>query len=107
MALNYDYSKVEHYKQKLRSKRNQLVLNSLIYATMAVGIRRITEKNYKIFYSRLTAFEHLFGAYLMKGEKCKPAYITLDEVKMFIGLVTNANELTASQFERFQGKVEV
>lgn len=107
MALNYDYSKVEHYKQKLRSKRNRLVLNSLIYATMAVGIRRITEKNYKIFYSRLTAFEHLFGAYLMKGKKCKPAYITLNEVKMFIGLVTNANELTASQFERFQGKVEV
>lgn len=106
MALNYDFSKVEHYKRKLRSKRNQLVLNSLIYATMAVGIRKITEKNYKIFYSRLTAFEHLCGAYLIKGEKCKPAYITLDEVKMFIGLTTNANELTAAQFERFQGKVE-
>ncbi len=107
MALNYDFSKVEHYKQKLRSKRNQLVLNSLIYATMAVGIRKITEKNYKIFYSRLTAFEHLFGAYLMKGAKCKPAYITLEEVKMFIGLTTNANELTAAQFERFQGKVDI
>lgn len=105
MALNYDYSKVERYKQKLRSARNQLVLNSLIYATMAVGIREITEKNYKIFNSRLTAFEHLFGAYLLKGKKCKPAYITLEEVKMFIGLKTNANELTAAQFEKYQRKV--
>lgn len=104
MALNYDFSKVENCKKKLRSKRNELVLNSLIFATMAVGIRKITEKNYKTFYARLTAVEHLLGAYLIKGEKCVPAYITLDEVKSFIGLVTNANELTASQFESFLRK---
>lgn len=103
MALTYNFENVENYKKKVRSKRGVLVANSLVWATMAVGIRKITEKNYKKFYSRLCAFEHLFGCYIYKNSK--PAYITLDEVKNFIGLVTNANELTASQFEAFQGRI--
>ncbi|MCR5266773.1 MAG: hypothetical protein K6E29_09325 [Cyanobacteria bacterium RUI128] len=107
MALTYDFSKVENYKKKTRSKRNKAVAYALPFATMAVGMNDITEKNYKIFYSRLCAFEHLFGPYYYTaGKTTKPAYITLEEVKMFIGLHTNACRLSASEFERFQGKVE-
>ena len=108
MALTFNFEKVKDYKKKIRSKRGCAVANALVWATMAVGMNEITEKNYKVFYSRLCAFEHLFGAYFYTaGKTTKPAYITLDEVRNFIGLHTNACRLSASQFERFQGKVEV
>lgn len=108
MALTFNFEKVKDFKKKIRSKRGMAVKTALIYATMAVGMNEITEKNYKVFYSRLCAFEHLFGPYFYTGgKKTKPAYITLDEVKAFIGLHTNACRLSAAEFERFQERVDV
>ncbi len=99
MPLTFNFEQVQNFKQKIRSKKNRSIANILVYATMAIGIRKITEKNYKKFYARLTAAEHLNGSYLYAGNK--PYYITLEDVERFIGLVTNANEMTAAQFERF------
>lgn len=98
MSLNWEISKVKNWKQKKRSKRQRAILEALIWSTMVVGFYNITEKNYKRFYARLTAFEHLHGAFLM-GKK-KPYYITLEDVQNWIGLWTNAGSFNASKFEQ-------
>lgn len=98
MSLNWSIEKVEDWKKKNRKQENRAVLNALIWSTLAVGFSSITKKNYKKFYARLTALEHLKGAYLYK--KDKPRYITLDDIEMWIGLWTNADNISASQFEK-------
>lgn len=98
MALTWNIKNVKDWKKKQRKQRNKLVLNVLIWSTLVVGFGCITEKNYKKFYARLTAMEHLNGAYLYKGKK--PDYITLEDVEMWIGLKTNAGDFSAADFER-------
>lgn len=97
MSLNWDISKVKDWKKKNKSKRQRTIREALIWGTLVVGLNSITEKNYKRFYARLTAFEHLHGAFLM-GSK-KPYYITLEDVQNWIGLWTNAGTFSASKFE--------
>ena len=98
MGLAWNITKVQNWKQKQRKKHNYNVLNSLIWSTLIVGINEITEKNYKIFYARLTAYEHIRGTYLYKGNK--PYYITLEDVKNWIGLWTNSDTFNATTFEK-------
>lgn len=98
MSLNWSIEKVKDWKKKQRKQRNRAVLNAIIWSTLVIGFNSITEKNYKKFYARLTAMEHLNGAYLYKGDK--PAYITLEEVQMWIGLWTNGDNTSASDFEK-------
>ena len=57
MALHFDYSEVKPY-QNMFIKREDgeyhgALLEAMIWATMSVGIGRITEKNAAEFYARL------------------------------------------------------
>ena len=98
MSLNWSIEKVKDWRKKNRSKRNREILNALIWSGLIVGISSITEKNYAKYYARLTAYEHLHGTYLYKGNK--PYYITIEDVMNWIGLSTNVAPLTAAQFEK-------
>ena len=98
MALTWDITKVDNWKLKRKSKKNKSVLDILIWATLIIGVGKITQKNYKKFFARLTAYEHLHGAFLYSGKK--PYYITLQDVIMWIGLSTNASDCSASAFEK-------
>lgn len=98
MSLNWSIESVKDWRKKNRSKRNREILNVLIWSGLVVGISNITEKNYAKYYARLTAYEHLHGAYLYKGNK--PYYITIEDVMNWIGLCTNVAPLTAAQFEK-------
>jgi len=100
MSLNWDISKVKDWKTKKKSKRNRAVLEALIWATMGIGIRKITKKNLIKFYARLVAWEHIRGAFLYT-KSGKPAYITFDELQTWIGLETNANEFSAAKLENY------
>jgi hypothetical protein len=95
MALNWDASKVEGWKEKAGS-----VADMVIWMTMFVGINQITEKNYEEFYSRAALLEKLFGASLLKGGEPRP--MTLEDIKAYIGLSTNASTLTRIQFNKRQ-----
>jgi hypothetical protein len=64
------------------------VTNSLIWATMSVGIGEITEKNWKEFFVRLKAVEGVYGPLLYNGETNK-SLLTEKEVFNHIGLSTN------------------
>ena len=99
MSLKWNIENVENWKQKKKIKRNRDVLESLIWATLCIGIRKITRKNVKQFYVRLSAYEHLRDSFL-HTKSYKPSYITFEEVENWIGLSTNADEFSAAQFEK-------
>ena len=65
------------------------VTNTLIWASMLIGMNIITEKNSKEFHRRLIEFEVVHGAGMLieDGEARQP---TLKEVQLHIGLKTNA-----------------
>lgn len=123
MALNTDYTKIKNYKRTLYTKLKEgehgydpkeaqykikARIEAIIFATMVVGIREITEKNYKKFYYRLHLIETVNGAWFYKKTRDKhiPMPITLEEVKKMIGLKSNASDLTLTQFmKKFKDKM--
>lgn len=100
MALNWDIGNVKDYEEK-REKDKGNVLDTLIWLTMAVGMNQITEKNYVKFFLRTQTSEIACGAMRSKivDDKMEPVYVTLEDVKCWIGLHTNAGSLSPKQFE--------
>lgn len=94
MPLNWNIEKVQNRQDM--TEQDDVVLNSLIWATISVGINEITPKNVDEFYARLHLYEKLRGTWtLVDG---KPNYIKPDDLKKFIGLSTNAGSLTRTKF---------
>jgi hypothetical protein len=73
---------------------------ALTFATMPVGINRITDANWMEFYQRLHMLEKVRGSRLTAWTKTGPIdrLITPVEVYMHIGLSTNASNKTKKQF---------
>lgn len=99
MSLNWNLEKVKDFKE-ISEGGEWRITDTLIWATMGVGINRITEENYVEFYARLHLQELLWGTYMMENGKSK--YITLEDVKRRIGLSTNVSNLTRSQFNKLK-----
>ena len=84
-------------------------LNLLILLSMNIGMNEITEKNYLKFFGRIDMFQRLSGNGFLteevidhKGNKTiKKKLYTLDMIKEFIGLKTNASTLTAKEYLKF------
>jgi hypothetical protein len=71
--------------------------NCLIWATMSVDLRGITEENYSEFWLRICLLEKLTGHFLMEKDEAGewgPRKITLAEVKSHIGLSCNVSPLS-------------
>ena len=109
MPLHYDYSKIKESTKTWEPDENwdgegeplgytTEVLNSLIWTTMSVGMDKISEKNWKDFYTRMK----IMGkdrSLLRKDENGGYTVpISAQEVKDHIGLMTNATTLTKLQF---------
>lgn len=86
MSLNWDATKAEHWEELDWDKKE-----SLVFATMAVDMGEITEKNYEEFFKRYAMF-------------CSAAdqqrYLTLEDVKRGIGLHTNVSTTTPAAFRK-------
>lgn len=115
MPLNYSIEDVEDYKElwyEIESGpekgmyRLNKVTEYLTYATMFVGIQKITEENYEKFYNRLVAYEKVAGKHLMenKGSEQVPKWIQRhiekDEIERHIGLGTNASRMKPAEFKK-------
>ena len=109
MPLNYNYSKIKESTKVFEpdgtfdDEGNELgyiaqVLDTLIWATLSVGLSDITEKNWKDFYTRMK----IMGkdrSLLRKDKNGRYTVpISAQEVKDHIGLTTNATKLTKLQF---------
>lgn len=75
------------------------VAELLATATMTIGMRSITEENHVRFFERLSLYQRVTGEQLRYGDGTK-AFITLADVRAFIGMETNASTATEMQWRR-------
>ena len=90
MSLNYYYSDVANANKVMFDENDMMYpdTQSIIFTTMAIGLGEITEKNWLEFYARMNILERLHGY----------TSIPLERVKEHIGLSTNVNNETRSQW---------
>jgi len=114
MPLNWNLEDVSNYKKLYRklkkgeegysSSENRSRLlhkpQEIIYFTMYIGMREITEKNWEQFYNRVHLHQTVKGTqyYNEVRKKLVPSFITKEDVKRMIGLRTNASSYTKSKF---------
>lgn len=98
MSLNWNIEKVKDWENLNDEQR--VVLDSIIWLSMAIGIGEITEDNYKEFFARIHMIEKLFGGVIFRDRKYRT--IKLDEVKDLIGLTTNVSKISRTQFNKNQ-----
>jgi len=107
MALNWNIGSIRDHetlcfvgegdKRKMRG-----TTETLIYATMFLGMNGITEKNWQEFYFRMSFYERLNGGLRRKwdGEGSEEVVFTADEIKAHIGLGTNATNETSARWKK-------
>jgi hypothetical protein len=79
-------------------ERMTVTTNTLIFATMSVGLGEITEKNAEEFHRRLSWLERE-GAYRLNGDG-EPVPFSLDEVRANIGMTTNVSNETKAKWNK-------
>ena len=97
MSLHFDYS--ECVGREGWSERDYHMLDKLIWGTMTVCLYRITEDNLFEWLLRMRMEQaHNRRAFQMKYQNEKGYDIELVHLRKFIGLRTNATELTRSKW---------
>lgn len=97
MALNWELGEIANWKEVCRTENGTLagITECLIWATMTVGLGRITASNAKKFHDRLHAWETAIGPFRSDDQ-----HLTFDDVARHIGLRTNVSNLTNAQFRK-------
>ena len=103
MSLNYDLTHIENWQELLGNNSNEPGFaspntESLIWATLLIGIPQISEKNVDEFAFRLRLYETIAQSLIQHSGVSSP--IPFSQVKRHIGLCTNANPLTRAQYIR-------
>lgn len=81
------------------SDRDHDVLDALIWGTMLVGLYRITEANLPEWLLRMRMERANYeSAFQIKYQNEREYYLRLEHLRKFIGLRTNATELTRSKW---------
>ena len=98
MALTYDLTAIPDYAQVCYTEDGTLapVTHALVMLMLHLGLRgSITAKNAEEAVIQVAATQRAFGAQLREqdddGRWTIPRFITPDEVRAHVGLVTNAN----------------
>jgi hypothetical protein len=78
-------------------ERLTVTTQTLIFATMAVGLGTISEKNAEEFHRRLAWVER-GGAFRRSAEGDVP--FTLDEVRAHVGMTTNVSDETKTKWNK-------
>lgn len=82
-----DYNEVCWITDDKGEKRLDGVTQTIIWATMAVGIGTITEANAPEFFARISIIEDMDGAWMIGPDG--PVRFTYEDVVRHIGLKTN------------------
>lgn len=105
MALNWNVSEVENWQQLFKSKNEEdsemiKIYERVLMFSITIGVRNITDKNWKKFFDRVYMWEKIKGAnYYAVGENGREAvYIKDTDVKRMIGMKTNASEFSKTEF---------
>lgn len=98
MPLNW---RVNQCDERVMSDEEQPITEAVIWSTMRVGIPQITDDNAEKFTARLYAWTRVHGPVLTKATErgIEPVPIRLADVRLRIGLQTNAKRLTDAAFK--------
>lgn len=101
MSLDWDVTKVHNY-QEIKTDEEWPITYGLIFLTMSIGIREITEENCREVLTRIRCIEKVYGPTFQKpgqdGGPPEPRPVTIEDIKRRIGLKTNVNLMTKLQF---------
>jgi len=116
MSLDYNLSDIKNYNSLYRKlkkgeegysetevyKKLKPQFERIIWATMIIGIREITDKNWERFYNRINIWEKVFGSgyYKRNRKKLVPILVTKEDVQRMIGLSTNASPLSDAKYQK-------
>jgi hypothetical protein len=108
MSLDFDVSNVPNYlhvttspwtRGKPQSDQTwHPVTNALVWLSMTCGYSSITSDNFASIARRIGQYQQVFGPYLSSAE-WPATYITLEDVRMHIGLRTNASRVSEKQWQ--------
>jgi hypothetical protein len=105
MRLIWDLSNIKNYESVcwVDGDEGDIRLNpvteTLIYATLSVGLGSITEKNLDEFVGRFRVMERLQGPFMRNGDG-SDSRLTDDELAAHVGLVTNVSNETRAAWAR-------
>ena len=105
MALTWDLTEINDAKKVcwIPSKDEEgkfelgALTNTLIWATILIGMNSITEKNSKEFHRRLIEFEVISGEGMLVHEE-NTRQPTLEEIQSHVGLKTNATTMESRKW---------
>ena len=102
MSLNWSVEKVVGQEEKCFVKNSEgkedvnPITKAIVFSTMFVGVPDITKKTALEYIKRLRIWQSIFGAMMVKDGK--PYDITAQQVVDHIGLTTNANRKSRTEF---------
>ena len=95
MSLDYNLTKIKNLN---KNEYNPIpmfsTLHLLIFGSMAIGIDEITNKNCKEIFNRYK-YCHKMNYFFYNN---KPLELKLKDIKRYIGLSTNADNLNVNEF---------
>jgi len=93
MSLNWSITDVKDWQSINTEGREATVTNTLIWATLTVGLPGITSKNVDEFCWRIGIIEQHDGAFLQRhnGERYEEVPLTREDITRRIGLSTNVS----------------
>ena len=117
MALHWNIGDCENHKELIictnpdapedeREYKLSNLTNNLIWATITVGIPKITLTNYKDFYARVYFLNDIHGGIIQKWNDTKKEFerVTLEDIERHVGLTTNASRISRAKFIKAQIK---
>jgi hypothetical protein len=105
MSLDYNFSDAPH-AEEMESEEQWGLTEAIIFITIPIGMPRIEEKTVEEFFRRVAAWEMATGAICVEhgDDGPKSRYTTLDDIRLRVGLRTNASPKTKHQFLKTIGE---
>lgn len=102
----YDFTGIQDSEKLIEPDENggfkmSVLTRQILNLTLWVGIPNITEATAQEFYERIQVFQDNGDAFLIVEDEdkvCRPYLITLQDVRRYIGLTTNAAPMSREQF---------
>lgn len=108
MSLDWNISKIPNHSAVCfvddgKDTKLSELTRTLIFATMTAGLPVITEENAEEFFKRCHIYERTNGCWRYAVPSTpeigpEPVYVTPGEVRLHVGLRTNAERLSDSKF---------
>jgi hypothetical protein len=101
MPLNWNIENCKDW-ETLKTDEEWPLTHALIWASMSIGIREITEENLPEYYARIHIWESLRGPYTSRRDpetgKFKGKPVSVEDLRKRIGLWTNASTMSRTKW---------